>query len=116
MEKENVTVILKGKSPQQPSECRNISCTNLLSKIYEGFLLDWSREEVTPKLNQYGGEKGASATQLLIEVLDEVAVCLEDNRAATVLSAVDFSKAFNRLEHWHCLQTFYRKGASSQIM
>ena len=39
-----------------------------------------------------------------------------DSRAAVVLSAVDFSKAFNQLEHTACLETFARKGASSQIL
>ena len=32
---EYVTVIPKGRSPTEPGECRNISCTNLLSKVYE---------------------------------------------------------------------------------
>lgn len=59
---EYVTVIPKAKDPQQPSECGNISCTNYLSKLYEFFVLDWSQEEVRPEKNQYGGEKGASAT------------------------------------------------------
>ena len=83
-------VISKTKDPQQPSDCRNISCTNYLSKLYELFVLDWSREEVRLSLNQYGGEKGASATQLLIEVLYDTTKALEDNRAAVDLSAIDF--------------------------
>ena len=33
-----------------------------------------------------------------------------------VLSAVDFSKAFNRLEHLACLSTLAKRGASSQII
>ena len=41
---------------------------------------------------------------------------LEDNRAAVILSAVDFSKAFNRLEHSACLDTFARRGASDQTI
>ena len=113
---EYVTVIPKVKDPQQPSDCRNISCTNYLSKLYESFVLDWSREQVKPKQNQYGGEKGASATQLLIEVLYDITSALEDNRAAVVLSAIDFSKAFNRLDHQKCLQAFADKGASTQIL
>lgn len=78
--------------------------------------MDWARQEVWPKLNQYGGEKGAGSTHLLIEVFDEVALSLEDNRSAAILSAIDFSKAFNRLEHSHCLKTFHKRGASNQIL
>ena len=113
---EHVTVIPKGPDPQEPAECRNISCTNFLSKVYESFVLQWSREEVVPKLNQYGGEPKASATHLLIEVVNDITLALEDNRSGVVLSAIDFSKAFNRLEHRHCLATFAKKGSSSDIL
>ena len=113
---EYVTVIPKTTDPQEPSECRNISCTNYLSKLYESFVLEWSRVQVRPGLNQYRGEKGASATQLLIEVLYDTTRTLEDNRAGVVLSAIDFSKAFNRLDHQKCLKTFANKGASNEIL
>ena len=113
---EYVTVIPKVTDAQDPSECRNMSCTNYFSKIYESFVLSWSREDVRPKLNQYGGERGASATQLLIEVIADVTEAMEDNRAAMVLSAVDFSKAFNRLDHAKCIQAFADKGASTQVI
>ena len=113
---EYVTVIPKVTDPQQPNECRNISCTNFLSKLYQSFVLDWSRQKVKPKINQYGGGKGASATQLLIEVMSDITEALEDNRAGVVLSAVDFSKAFNRLDHGKCLSAFAAKGSSNQIL
>ena len=48
--------------------------------------------------------------------MDFVTKALEDNRAAVILSAIDFSKAFNRLEHESCLRAFERKGASSQVI
>ena len=41
---------------------------------------------------------------------------LEDNRSAIVLTAVDFSKAFNRLKHGACLNDFVTKGASQDIL
>lgn len=113
---EYVTVIPKTADPQDPSECRNISCTNFLSKLYESFLLEWSRQEVVPKSNQYGEEPAASSTQLLIEVLSDVTSTLEDNRAGLVLSAIDFSKAFNRLDHRKVLHSFARRGSSSDVL
>ena len=113
---EYITVIPKCTDPQSPSECRNIACTNYLSKLYETILLAWSREEVRPKLNQYGGEPQASAAHLLIEVMSDLTTALEDNRAGIVVSALDFSKAFNRLDHLKCLQSFVKKGSSTQIL
>ena len=32
------------------------------------------------------------------------------------MSAIDFLKTFNRLDHGHCLQTFVNHGASSDIV
>ena len=111
-----MTIIPKITNPQHPSECRNISCTNYLSKLYESFVLEWCRQEVKPKNNQYGGEKGSSATHLMIEVMDDITSALEDNRAGVILSAIDFSKAFNRLDHTKCLEAFAEKGASSETL
>ena len=113
---EYVTVIPKTKDPQEPSECRNIACTNFLSKLYESILLDWSRCEVRPKNNQYGGEPRASATHLLVEVMSDITTGLEDNRAGVVISAIDFSKAFNRLDHLECLRSFAKKGSPTEIL
>ena len=57
--KEYVTVIPKEANSQDPGECRNVSCTNELPKVYESFVLEWCRQEVKPKLNQFSGEPGA---------------------------------------------------------
>ena len=41
---------------------------------------------------------------------------LEDARAATLLTAIDYAKAFNRLSFQHCLLAFARKGASTELL
>ena len=113
---EHVTVIPKIPSPEAIDQCRNISCTNFLSKVLESFVLDWAREEIKLKHNQYGGELGCGPAHFLIELNDFIASSLEDNRAAVVLMSMDFSKAFNRLHHATCLREFKKKGASTQFM
>ena len=109
-------IIPKGNDLQDPSQCHNISCTNFLSKILEGFVPSWAREEVVPKLNQYGGEPAASATQFLVEMDDQTACALEDNRAAVVLPSMDFSKAFNHLDHSKCLGGLKKRGMSTPVL
>ena len=79
-------------------------------------MLSWSREGGKPKENQYGGEPGCGTEHFAVSVMNYVTGALEDNRAAVVLSSINFSKAFNRLEHGACLKTFERKGASSQVL
>ena len=113
---EHVTVIPKGKCPDDPSNCRNISCTNLLSKVLERLVLAYARQQTVPKTNQFGGEKGCSTDHFLAEVWDQVTEHLEDSRAAAILTSIDYSKAFNRLEHWACLESFAAKGASNQLL
>ena len=49
---EYVTVIPKCSSPQSFADLRNISCTKLVSKIMESFVLDWAGQEVSCKYNQ----------------------------------------------------------------
>ena len=113
---EHVTIIPKCKRPENESECRNISCTNFLSKLYERFVLKWCQNYVTPKQNQFGGQKGCSTYHFLAETWDQLTDHLEDSRAASVLTAIDYSKAFNRIEHLPLLQSFADKGAPTQII
>ena len=41
---------------------------------------------------------------------------LEDYRSCTVLSSIDFAKAFNRVSFQHCLRAFAKKGASTEVI
>ena len=113
---EHVTVIPKGTNPETPAMCRNISCTNFLSKVFERIVLRFARNQVTPSNNQFGGDKGCSTDHFLAEVWDQVTDHLEDSRAASILTSIDYSKAFNRLEHSACLRSFASKGASNQLI
>ena len=57
---EFVTIIPKKSSPESLSDLRNISCTLLASKIYESYVLDWLKLEVSLRSNQYGGLRGSA--------------------------------------------------------
>ena len=94
----------------------NISCTLLVSKVYESFLLVWAREEVSPRRTQFGGERGCSTEHYLLQTWETILQDLEDNRSSTLLASVDFSKEFNHISHQHCLKSFASHGASSQII
>ena len=113
---EYATIIPKSLSPTELSECRNIAWTNYLSKVYENVLMTWTRQEVTTKPSQFGGERGCGTDHLLTTLWHEIGSALEDHRSAVVLSAIDLSKAFNRLEHEACLKSFRAKGASNQVL
>ena len=101
---EFVTVIPKTRTPSEIGQLRNISCTMLASKVYELYVLGWALEEVKLKENQFGGTKGCSPAHLLISVWQKVLADLEDCRVATLLIAIDYAKAFNRMQYQACLQ------------
>ena len=113
---EYVTPIPKKKLPGSFADLRNISCTKFVSKVFESFVLQFAMEEVNLKSNQYGGVKGCSTAHMLIELTQEICDNAEDYRSSTVLSALDYSKAFNRLSYQHCLKAFKKKGASTPII
>lgn len=114
--KETVTVIPKKNLPESLADLRNISCTPLFSKVYESYVLTWSLEEIELKNNQFGGVKGCSTAHMLLNIWQEICENCEDYRSGTVLTAIDYAKAFNRVSFQECLKAFKRKGASNQII
>ena len=114
--KEFVTVIPKKSLPSSLADLRNISCTKFFSKVFESYVLQYAAEEISIKPNQYGGMKGCSTSHMLLEVWQNICMDLEDYRSATVMTSIDYAKAFNRLSFQQCLAAFKKKGASTTIM
>ena len=113
---EFVTPIPKKPLPSGLNDLRNISCTALFSKVYESFVLGWLGEQVGMRSNQMGGMKGAGTEHYLVELYQLILETLEDSRAASVITSIDYSKAFNRLDFLHCLEALASKGASTEII
>ena len=83
---------------------------------FERIVLRWAQTQVQPKINQYGGQKGCATAHFLADIWDQITDHLEDQRATAVLTAIDYSKAFNRLEHGSVLRAFCDAGASNQVL
>ena len=113
---EFVTPIPKVPIPQSPNDLRNISCTMLISKVYESFVLNWLGTQTGLRENQYGGVKGSGSEHLLVRMWQDILQALEDPRAGVLLTSIDFAKAFNRLDFNHCLRTLRDKGASNCVL
>lgn len=60
--------MLKKSNPESLGDLRNISCTMLASKMYESYVLDWMKEEVQLRRNQYGGVKGLGTDHVLAQL------------------------------------------------
>ena len=113
---EEVSVIPKKQRPESYGELRNISCTSIYSKVLEGFMVDRIQQETELRGNQYGGAKGCGASHLLTELTTRIAEGIEDNDTAAAVLSIDFSKAFNRMDHAACLRALKYKGASDSTV
>ena len=113
---EFVTPIPKKAVPEGLNDLRNISCTALFSKVYDSFVLGWLGEQVGMRANQMGGMKGAGTENYLVELFQLILEALEDPRAASIITSIDYAKAFNRLDFLHCLRALANKGASSELI
>ena len=114
--KEYQTVIPKVRAPESYDQLRNLSCTNFLSKILESFVIDSIKAEISMSELQYGGLKGCGTDNFLVELWNNVLEGSEDSDNAVALMSIDFSKAFNRLDHGACLKKLSDKNASNQTL
>ena len=109
---EHLTIIPKNPNPADLSECRNISCTSIFSKVLEGVVLLKLRGELTPDPAQYGGAPKCGAEHMLVDIWEKILDALEGGKNAAVLLGVDYEKAFNRMDHAVCITQLQKLGAS----
>ena len=113
---ETVKIIPKGKIPQTVKDVRNISCTPLFSKVLEHFVLVKLRTYLSLLNAQFGGIKGVGIDHFLAETWHEVLMSLEDQNSAASLLSIDFSKAFNRMDHEACLKALREANVEEKVV
>ena len=92
----------KQKNPITEDHLRIIALTNYLSKTFERFVIDWLLMFVGDQLDwgQYGGQKGSSITHYLIDMVNFIRYNQDLKIPLAVMAVMlDFSKAFNRINH-----------------
>ena len=96
--------ISKVPIPQSEDDLRNLGLTAFFSKRLEYLLIQWIWPYISPHIDmdQLGGIPGCSVNHYLIQMLDFIQKNLDDNQknpTAVLAGLVDFSKAFNRIDH-----------------
>ena len=96
------TPLEKTPDPQSEDDLRVISLTPFFSKVLEKFVLDWLMFYIGGKLDpkQFGGLAGSSISHYMIELINYILHNQDYNQPIAVLiCAVDFTKAFNKINH-----------------
>ena len=96
-----ITPIPKVQSAKTLDKLRPISLTKLFGRIFEKFLADWTLEDFSPHIDikQYGNIPDSSTTHYLVDLVDEVLRGIDKSGQYASLCAIDFTKAFDRINH-----------------
>ena len=97
-----VTPIAKRPTPENEDDLRPISLTAFFSKVTEQIVVKWLMHYIGGKMDfrQYGGTKGSSISHYIIEFINFILHNQDSPDQTAVLACmVDFSKAFNRIDH-----------------
>ena len=96
------TALQKLANPISEDQLRIISLTPFFSKVFERFVVSWLLHYVGSQMEwgQFGGLKGSSISHYLIHFVNYILFNQDLNIPHAVLAVlIDFSKAFNRINH-----------------
>ena len=96
-----ITPVPKCSSVSCEDELRPIALTSALSKVLEDFVVTWMLEDVKHKIDpkQFGSLKGSSTSFCLIDMMNNWLRALDAPSHYLRVCFVDFSKAFDRINH-----------------
>ncbi len=90
------------KVPQVTSLAKHLrptALTPVLSKVLESFVVSWMRRATVHSETQFGGIKDSSTTLGIITMLHHVLQRLERKNTYARILVIDFSKAFDHIDH-----------------
>ena len=115
--KAEITPIPKSNPPRSLTDLRPISKTCLGAKMIEKMMITELDSDIKSKLDndQYGNKKGCSATHYLIKLTDEAYRSTDLGNATTAVT-VDYSKAFDYVDHEILIQKLVKLNVRSSII
>ncbi|XP_033122284.1 uncharacterized protein LOC117121253, partial [Anneissia japonica] len=101
LEKGTAIPVPKIKSVKSYNDLRPISLTPILARVFESFLVKWIVEDIKVSLDsrQFGSRKKSLTSHYLISLIDTVLKDLECGGTYIYLCAIDFTKAFDLVDH-----------------
>ena len=115
--KAEIVPIPKVNPPRSLSDLRPISKTPIGGKMIEKALMSELEKDIKGKLDntQYGNCRGASTTHYLIKLTDQ-AFKSTDKGHATSIVTIDYSKAFDYVDHGVLIQRLVQLGVRGKII
>ena len=115
--KAEIVPIPKVNPPRSLSDLRPISKTPIGGKMIEKALMLELEKDIEGKLDnsQYGNCKGASTTHYLIKLTD-LAFKSTDKGHATTAITIDYSKAFDYVDHNVLIQKLVQLGVRGRVI
>nr|XP_027212358.1 uncharacterized protein LOC113805543 [Penaeus vannamei] len=96
-----VTAVPKTPSPEAVDETRPVSITSMPSLLCESFVSEWAYADLHPNFDQQqdGNIRSTSTSHYLISLVDYIYTNLEKRETSVVATLIDFSKAFDLVDH-----------------
>ena len=113
-----VTPLPKTTNPKSSNELRPVAITPIPSLICEDFVFDWSYSKIINQIDmqQFGNVKGTSTSHYLISFLDFLHSHLDKRETSLALTFVDFTKAFDLVDHTVVINKAIRLGIPSHLV
>ena len=119
---ELVTPIGKVSNPKTVKDLRPISCLMTITKIMEKIVCKYVVNDLKNNLDisQFAGQKGLSTEHYLVKMIDRILGYLDrnstDESCAVLTTFLDFSQAFNRVDHTLMMKSFIRNGVRPSLL
>lgn len=115
--KEEIIPIPKINPPHSLSDLRPISKTPIGGKIIEKVIVSELEKDTKGKLDnsQYGNCRGSSTTHYLIKLTDQAFKSTAEGNATTAIT-IDYSKAFDFVDHNVLIEKLVQLGVRSSII
>ena len=100
------------------NDIRPISLTPILAKVFEGIVLNWVDDVITPHIDerQFGGLAGTGTTDALVEMVHTWCEATDKPDTFVRVLLVDYSKAFDHINHEILIAKLYDMGLNAYLV
>ena len=115
--KAEIIPLPKCNPPTELSDLRPISKTPIGGKMLESRIMLELQNDIKGKLDneQYGNTKGSSTTHYLVKLIDEAQKNTDIGKATTAIT-IDYSKAFDYVDHTILIQKIIDLGVRGSVI